>query len=83
MIIEGGRVAPYFVAAEFYQACAQHDAADEPLKEEDNGFWRRLFWEGAWVEERAEEDGEEAGFEKLDLPAVAVPFLADVDEGHV
>ena len=39
--------------------------------------------EGPAIEERAEKDGEKAGFEQLRFPAVAIPILPEVDERHV
>lgn len=83
MIIECGAVAPYVVTAEFYQAGAEHDAKDEPAEQDDDRHGRRSFGEGARVDEWAEEDGEEACFEELDLPTVAIPILTDVYKRHV
>ena len=34
-------------------------------------------------EKRTEEDGQEAGLQQLDLPAIAVPGLSNVNEGEV
>jgi hypothetical protein len=48
-----------------------------------DGPRRRPAWERPRVEERAEEHGQESRLEELDLPAVAVPVLADVDVGDV
>src|SRR5207249_8146597 len=76
-------VTPARVAAQLDQRRAQHDAKDEPAVEPEDRRRRRAARERARIEERAEEDGEEAGLEELDLPAVAVPVLPDVDEGEV
>ena len=49
----------------------------------DNDEWRRPARKRPAVEQRAKKDGEEAGLEQLHFPAVAVPILPDMDEGHV
>ena len=74
---------PARIAAQLDEPRAQHDAEDEPAVEPEDRRGRRAARERARIEERAEEDGEESGLEELDLPAVAVPVLPDVDEGHV
>ena len=80
MIIEGGAVAPYVIAAEFYKAGAEHNAEGEPAEQDDDGHGRGPFWEGAGIDQRAEEDREEACLQELDLPTVAIPILAYVYE---
>src|SRR5207245_4117934 len=55
----------------------------EPGVEREERRRRRGAREWARIEEREEENGEEAGLEERDLPAVAVPVLPDVDEGEV
>jgi hypothetical protein len=83
MIIEGGAVAPYVVAAEFYQTGPEHDAEDEPAEQDDDGHGRRAFWEGARVDQGAEEDREEACFQELDLPTVTIPILTNIYKRHI
>src|SRR3989442_15049067 len=68
VVVEAGEVAPARVAAQLDQPCAEHDAEDEPAQAPHDGRWRRQALERAPVEEGAEEDGEEAGLEELDLP---------------
>src|SRR4029453_19490147 len=55
------------------------DGAKKP--DDDEG--RRATGERPAMEERTKKNGKEAGFEELHFPAVTVPILADVDEGHV
>src|ERR1700735_2569231 len=83
MIVEGGGVAPDLVAAQFDQPCAKHDPADEPAEQNNNKKGWFASREGARVEERGEKDGEEPGLEQLDLPAIAIPLLADVTKRHI
>ena len=49
----------------------------------DDRHRRRASGKRAQIQQRAEEDREKSGFEKLDLPAVSIPVLPDVDERHV
>src|SRR6266404_6484687 len=83
MIIEAGEIAPAWVAAHFDEAGAEHYAKTEPAKKPDNEQRWPAFWERPPIEQRAEEDRQEAGFKKLNFPTVAVPDLADVDNRHV
>ena len=77
------RIAPGRVAAQLDEAGAEHDAEDEPAKEPEDDDGRRALGKRAPVDERAEEDGEEAGFEELDLPTIPIPFLTNINERHV
>src|SRR4029453_11329839 len=52
-------------------------------KKPDDDERRRATRERPAIEERTKKNGEEASFEELHFPAVAVPILADVDERHV
>ena len=83
MVVKGSPIAPDRVAAQFNQAGAEHYAANQPTKEPNNRRGRRAFGKRPRVEQRAEENGEEPGFKKLDFPAVTVPVLAEVNERHV
>src|SRR5437867_7166618 len=84
IVIEQTReVAPARIPPELDERGADHDPEDEPSEEPENLGRRRAAREGPCVEQRAEEDRQEAGLEELDLPAVTVPILTDMDERHV
>src|SRR5260370_36457387 len=83
MIVETGEIAPAGVAAKFDQACADHDAKPEPTEKPDNQHRRPALWKRPTIEQRTKKDGQETGFEQLNLPAVAVPDLPDVHDRHV
>src|SRR6266702_6518935 len=71
MIIKTGEVAPARVAPHFDEAGAEHDAKTEPAKKPDDEQRRPAFRKWTSIEQRAEKDRQEAGFEQLNFPAVA------------
>src|SRR5262249_17794095 len=77
MIVKASKVAPASVASKFDEPGADHDAKNEPAKEPDHKARWRAFGEGPSIEQWAEEDGQEPGLQKLNLPSVAIPVLAD------
>ncbi len=83
VVDETREVAPARVAAQLDESGAEHDAKDQPAEQPDHGERRWPPREGTSVDERAEEDREKAGLDELDLPAVAVPVLSDVDEREI
>src|SRR5215831_12307200 len=83
VIVETGEIAPAGVAAQFDQAGAKHDAKTEPAKKPNHQNRRSAFWKRPPIEQRTKKDRQETGLEQLDLPAVAVPDLADVNDRHV
>src|SRR5438046_4501502 len=83
MVIEAGQVAPARVAADFDEAGAEHDPEDEPAKKPNDDRGGRAFWKWPGIEQGAEKCGQETGLEQLNFPAVSIPVLADMDEGHV
>jgi hypothetical protein len=83
VVVEAGQVAPAPVAAQLDEPRPEHDAHDQPAEQPDDCRRRREPRERARVHQRTEEHGQEPGLEELDLPAVAVPVLPDVHEGHV
>src|SRR5207248_7963119 len=83
VIDEARQVPPAGVSANLDEPRAEHDPEDEPSEQPDDSRRWRQTRERARIEERAEEDREEAGLQELDLPAVAMPVLPDVHEGEV
>ena len=80
---EDGKVAPAGVAPELDESRSQHDAEDQPQEQPDHHARRRAARKRPRVEQWTKEDGQEAGFQQLDLPAVGIPILPDVHDGHV
>src|ERR1700688_4508673 len=74
-----GQIAPAFVAAQFNQTGADHDPKAKPAKKPDYQNRRPTLWKRPSIEQRAKKDRQESGFKKLNLPAVTVPNLADVN----
>src|SRR5206468_13002323 len=62
---------------------ADHDPKSERAEEPENEHRRPALRKRAAIKQGAEKDRQEPGLEKLDLPAVPVPDLADVNDGHV
>src|SRR5689334_14883119 len=83
MIIKAGEIAPTRITTELDQAGADHDPKTEPAKKPDHQNWRPAFRKWPTVEERTKENREETGFKQLCLPAVAIPDLPDVNDGHI
>jgi len=83
VIVKAGKIAPAWVAAEFDQARANHDAKSKPSKKPDNENWRSALGKRAPIEQRAKKDRQEAGLEQLNLPAITVPDLPNVHDRHV
>src|SRR5207247_11094218 len=83
MIVERGEIAPALVTADLDHAGAEHDSKNEGAEKPDDDERRRSPRKGPRIEQWTKKDCEEAGFEKLRFPAVAVPILADVHERHV
>ena len=83
VIVERSQIAPALVAPDLDHPGAEHDPENERAKKPDDDERRRATRERPAIEERTKKNGEEAGFEELHFPAVAVPILADVDERHV
>src|SRR5438552_18213596 len=83
MVIEAGQVPPARVAADFDEAGADHDPEDKPAKKPNDDRGRRAFWKGPGIEHGAEKYGQEPGLKQLNFPAVSIPVLTDMDEGHV
>lgn len=81
--VEAGEVAPAGIPAQLDQPRAEVDAEREPAQEPEHENRWRSRRERPRIEERNEEDREEAGFAELDLPAVAVPQLPDMDEREI
>src|SRR5207245_8942292 len=73
VIVEAREVAPAGVAAQLDEPGPEHDAEDEPAEQPHDRRRHRTAGKGPRVEERAEEDGEKAGPEEPDTPAVLVP----------
>src|SRR5438094_10274085 len=83
VIVKTSEIAPAGVAAQFNETRADHDPKTEPAKEPENENRRPAFRKRAAIKQGAEKDRQEPGLEKLDLPAVPVPDLADVNDGQV
>src|SRR5207247_4161238 len=83
VVVQAREVAPAGIAAKLDETRAEHDAEDQPAQEPHDGRRRRPAREGARIEKRAEEDREEPRLQKLDLPAVGVPVLSDMNEGEI
>ncbi len=82
--VETREIAPARVAADLDQSRAEHDPERQPAEEPEHERRGRPPRERARPSRSGtQEDRQEARLEQLDLPAVAVPVLADVDEGHV
>src|SRR3954470_23344456 len=83
MIIKCGCIPPNFIAANFYQAGADHDPENEPSEQyNDNKGWRP-FWKRSNVQQRTKKDCQKTCFKKLNFPSVAIPILPDMNEGHI
>ena len=83
VIIKAGKIPPAWVAAEFDQARANHDAKAKPSKKPDNENRWPAPGKRPSIEQRTKKDRQKAGLEQLSLPAVAVPDLPDVHDRHV
>src|SRR5436305_1831047 len=83
MIIKAGEIAPTGITTQLDQACADHDPKTQPAKKPDQQNWWAAFWKWPTVEQRTKENREKPGFEQLRFPAVAIPNLPDVNDGHV
>src|ERR1700750_2296820 len=83
VIIKAGEIAPAGITTQLDQARANHDSKTEPAKKPDHQNWRPAFRKGPPIKQRTKENGEKPGFEPLRLPAVAIPNLPDVNDGHV
>src|SRR3954463_6029719 len=76
VIVETGEVAPAGIVAKFYESGTHLCAEEHPAKDDDGNDRRPGV-------RRAEEDGEESGFEEHGFPAEAEEVLADVDDGEI
>src|SRR5205807_6665045 len=83
VIKHAGQIAPAFVTAQFDQTGADHDAKAEPAKKPEHQNWWPTFWKRSPIDQRAEKNRQEAGFEQLNFPTVTVPNLADVNNRHI
>src|SRR5436305_15316480 len=83
VIIKAGEITPAWIAPQFDETGADHDATAEPAKQPDDKQRRPAFRKWAAVNEWTKKDRYEPGFEQLDFPAVAVPNLANVHDRHV
>src|SRR6476620_622883 len=82
VIIKAGEIAPAGITAQLDQAGADDDPKTDPAKKPDYEERRPAFRERAGVEQWTKENREKAGLEQLSLPPIAVPNLADVNDGH-
>ena len=83
VIIEARKITPARVAAQFDQAGANHDAKPEPAKKPEDQDGRPALWKRPSIEQWTKKDREKASLEQLNLPAVTVPDLPDVNDRHV
>src|SRR5947208_5914377 len=83
MIVKRGAVFPYFISADLDEARSKHDPEYQPAKQNNDWHWSGTFWKRTHVDKRAKEDSQEAGFEQLNFPAIAIPFLPDMNKGHI
>src|SRR6266550_4495158 len=83
MIVKARQIAPAGVAAQLDQTGSDHDAKPEPAKKPENKDRRTASREWAPIDQWAEKDRQKPGLEQLNLPAVTVPDLANVDNRHV
>src|SRR6266705_6750917 len=83
VIIEARKITPAWVAAQFDQAGANHDAKPEPAKKPEDQDGGPALWKRPSIEQWTKKDREKASLEQLNLPAVTVPDLADVNDRHV
>src|SRR5213080_1340808 len=83
VIIEARKITPAWVAAQFDQAGANHDAKPEPAKKPEDQDGRPALWKRPSIEQWTKKDREKASLEQLNLPAVTVPDLPNVDDRHV
>src|SRR5438034_9828430 len=83
VIVKAGKIAPARVAAQFDQACANHDPKSKPTEKPDNQNRWPALWKWPPIEQRAKKDRQEPSLKQLNLPAVSVPDLSDVNDRHV
>src|SRR6266404_544359 len=80
VIKHAGEIAPAFVAAQFNQTRADHDSKGEPAEEPEDQNRRPRIRKWPSIKQRTKKDRQEPSLEQLDLPSVAVPNLADVND---
>src|SRR5947208_10759491 len=83
MIVKASQIAPAGVAANLNQSRADHDAKTEPAKKPENEDRGAAPWKRPCVEQRAKKDRQKPGLQQFNLPAIAIPDLADVHDRHV
>src|SRR5262245_44614184 len=83
VIVERSQITPTLVAPDLDHPGAEHDPENKRAKKPDDDERRRATRERPAIEERTKKNGDEAGFEELHFPAVAIPILAHMDERHV
>src|SRR5712672_3054646 len=83
MVVECSSIAPYIIATNLDQACAKHDAEDQPAKQSDDRHRWCALGKRAHVEEGTKEDCKKSGFEYLNFPAISIPVLPDMNERHI
>src|SRR4029450_8554900 len=83
MIVKARQIAPAGGAPQFDWTGADHDAKPEPAKKPKNENRRTASREWTPIDQWAEKDRQKTGLEQLNLPAVAVPDLPDMDNRHV
>src|SRR5690348_215478 len=80
MIIQASQVAPARGATEFNEPRAEHNSKNQPAEQPDHELRRRPARERPPVQQRAEENRQKTRLQELNLPAVTVPILPDMDE---
>src|SRR5205814_7723759 len=83
VIVKAGQIAPAWIAAQLDKASTNHDAKTKPANKPDHQDRRPTFRKRTTIEQRAEKDRQEPSLEQLRFPAVPVPNLPDVNDGHV
>src|SRR5882762_10174895 len=83
VIIQRRPVSPYLIAAKLDQTGPKHDTEDKPAEQRNDRHGWLPTGKRPPVEQRTEEDRKKSCLQQLDLPPVSIPFLADIDKGHI
>src|SRR5207253_3818593 len=83
VIIKAGEITPAWIAPQFDETGADHNAEAEPAKKPEDKERRTALRKWLAINQRTEKDRQETGFEQLNFPAVTVLNLSNVNDRHV
>src|SRR5438552_17760060 len=83
VIIKAGEITPAWIAPQFDETGADHNAEAEPAKKPEDKERRTALRKWPAINQRTEKDRQETGLEQLNYTAVNVPNLTNVHNQHV